>query len=129
MRESIKLSKANPVVKRILAASFPQWRGRKVKAELTDRPVYIDTVGGGGSYDRAVAIQISEGRSAEFPNVSPYSSEYTRQIQEGVDLPPGVLLVVHSMFMGKDAGITIYAAPETAPALGGAVKGLLGSGE
>jgi hypothetical protein len=112
MGQSVKVSKALPVVKAILGVSFPEYKGRKVSVRLSER-VFIDTEGGGGSYDRAVAVQMSDGKSADVPNVSPFSGAYMAQVNDGIPLPAGVALVVHSMFCGKDAGIVIHVAPES----------------
>jgi hypothetical protein len=115
MKKSVKVSKSHRGIKAILSATFPEYKGRKVSVELTDK-AYLDTVGGGGTYDRAVAVSLRDGSVAGLPLVSPFSLDYAAQ-QAGIALPQGVALVVHSMFCGKDAGIRIYIAPTTIAAL------------
>jgi len=100
-----KLSTANPLVKKVIAASFPEYRGRKVKARLWTRPMRLQNYWDGGSRSYYVAIRMADGAVSDFGTDNPF----LRESHEPVDLPEGVLLVEHSYFLGKDSGLTIWA--------------------
>lgn len=127
MGRSAKVSKSHPFVKAVLAACFPAYKGRKVFVELKER-VFYDPVGGGGSWDKAVAVSLASGAVAEVPCPSPWSSEYLK-LGNGVALPEGMALAVHSWFQGKDCGIRIYVNPAMPPKLGPVFAGLLPAAE
>lgn len=99
------LSRANPMVKRILATTFPDYRGRKVKARLWTRPMTLHNYWDGGTRSYYVAIRVADGAVSDFGTDNPFQ----RSAHEPVDLPFGVLLVEHSYFCGRDSGITIWA--------------------
>jgi hypothetical protein len=102
------LSRANPMVKRVLAVAFPEYRGRKVKARLWTRPQRLQNYWDGGTRSFYVAIRIEDGAVCPFETSNPFE----RSTHEDVDLPAGVLLVEHSYFCGRDSGITIWARAE-----------------
>lgn len=104
-----KLSTANPMVKRVLAATFPEYRGRKVKARLWTRPMRLENYWDGGTRSYYVAIRVADGAVADFGTDNPFE----RSAHEPVDLPAGVLLVEHSIFCGKDMGITVWGRTES----------------
>lgn len=100
-------------VKKLVRATFPDYRGRRFKLHVSDAPVncasYWD--GGSRSYFRFIKLDTLEA-SAEVPA----QSAFDRKIDgvECVLLPPGIVCVEHSIFMGKDNGITIHVPPESA---------------
>lgn len=100
-----KLSTANPLVKRVLAATFPEYRGRKVKARAWLRPQVLSNYWDGGTRSFYKAVRIEDGAIADFGTDNPF----VRSTHEPVDLPAGVLLVEHVIFCGKDLGIVIWA--------------------
>jgi len=107
MPEPIKLSISDPQVKSLLAVSFPTYRGRKVKAQLWTDPVGLDLNWSGGSRDQAVIVDFVSGHATHLRAPSPFS----REGHEPTEIPPDSVLVVHSIFMGKDAGINFYVRP------------------
>jgi hypothetical protein len=117
-----KLSTASPLVKRVLAATFPEYRGRKVKARLWTGPRRLENYWDGGTRSYYVAIRIEDGAVADFGTDNPF----VRSTHDPVDLPAGVLLVEHSIFCGKDMGITIWARHDALGA--GITPRLIGAG-
>ena len=115
MPDSLKLSLADPTVKHLISVSFPTYRGRKVSAHLYNHPIGLDLNWSGGSRDQAVLIDFANGSSRHLRAPSPFS----REGHEPTAVPVGSILVVHSIFMGKDAGITFYVNPgPNTPTLG-----------
>lgn len=110
MSQTMKLNKAQ--VRDILKATFPEYRGRKFKVEFTPTVTFHDTNWGGGSKNTYVAIT-SYGRGVARLRVP---APWLNTIEgETKDLPPDVLIVMHTIFCGKDLGITIYAHPSHLP--------------
>ena len=111
MAKSIKVRKAQ--VRPILKRSFPDYRGRKFKIEFTDEVNFYGTNWSGGSRN-SYAFVHADGNdkflSAPAPWVNPYEGKKHL-------LPENVLVVRHTIFCGKDLGITIYAHPSYAPRL------------
>lgn len=105
--EGVKLSKANPAVKRLIAATFPDYRGRKVKARAWRGPMRLQNYWDGGSRSYYVAVRVADGAVADFGTDNPFQ----QSAHEPVDLPEGVMLVEHSYFMGTDTGLTVWAHP------------------
>ena len=109
-----KISSSNPAIKALLAATFPDYKGRKIRLCVPECRVQFDQNGGGGTYDRVMALRLEDGATARLPRLAPWTDEAVAMANDGVDVPPGMLLVVWSRFCGADLGITIYAAPATA---------------
>jgi hypothetical protein len=110
MENAIKVSITDPLVRAILAASFPQYRGRKIKIVAQTRPLNCKSYWDGGSRDYFSFVHLGTMKSAEMPA----QSAYDRDIRgaESVTLPVGVICVEHSIFCGKDIGISIHVNPE-----------------
>ena len=109
MTTRIKVKKSE--VKDIIKATFPQYRGRTIHIEFTPTVRFHDTNWGGGSKSTYAAIA-SDGRTARLNVPAPWINTVEGQ---SVDIPMDVLIVRHSIFCGKDCGITIYANPAHAP--------------
>lgn len=116
------LSRTNPLVKRLLAATFPTYRGRKIKARLWRGPMRLQNYWDGGTRSYYVAVRINDGAVSDFGTDNPFM----RSAHEPVDLPVGVILVEHTYFCGKDTGLTVWARQESLGA--GDAKQLLGTG-
>lgn len=98
------LSRANPVVKRLLALTFPDYKGRTIKARLWLRAKPLENYWDGGTRSYYEAVRIADGAVSSFGTDSPF----LRSSHEPVDLPDGVILVEHAYFCGKDMGITVW---------------------
>lgn len=119
------LSRANPLVKRLLAATFPQYKGRKIKARLWRGPMQLQNYWDGGSRSYYVAVRIVDGAVSDFATDNPFE----RSSHEPVDLPVGVILVERSIFMGRESGLTVWMRPDNELVLPDPnVVGLLGEG-
>jgi hypothetical protein len=109
-----KLSRANPLVKRLLAATFPEYKGRKIKARLWTAPKRLENYWDGGSRSSYVAVRMNDGAISDFGTDNPS----LRSAHDEVDLPEGVILVEHSFFCGTDMGITVWMRAATSNLLG-----------
>ena len=109
MNQAIKVRKAQ--VKDILAATFPEYQGRKFRVEFAPTVSFYDTNWGGGSRNVYVAVG-SDGRTVRLNVPAPWVNTVEGTTME---MPQNILIVKHTIFCGKDLGITIYASPVHLP--------------
>jgi len=95
----------------IISRTFPEYIGRKVFVEFTEKVGFYDLYWGDGTRNVYKFIQ-TNGNTFSLPRSTPWDD-----INEGkwVDLPADILIVKHAIFCGHDCGITIYANPIHAP--------------
>lgn len=110
MNPTIKLSKANPAVKALLAATFPAYKGRKVVAEIATSVTLWDTNYSGGT--RNVYHFITPDHQERLTVPAPWVNRAEGAV---VPLSAGLVVVEHSMFCGRDCGITVHVHPDLAP--------------
>ena len=114
MRNQIALG-TDPQIRAIVRRAYPEWHGRKIywKAQenLHCAPTYWD----GGTKHTYVAVTLDGARASNRMESAP---EELGGIDEHQTLAmrPGVAIVEHCFFCGKDAGVTIYIHPTDAPA-------------
>lgn len=103
-----KLNLSNPEVKKVIKATFPNYRGRKVFFS-TDIPNYeLRSYWDGGSRDYYVFFQPATGKTWNLGSNHPFF-EANKPAPLAEAMPENVCLVRHTIFCGKDCGITIYA--------------------
>lgn len=95
------------------------YTGKKFRAEVTEHVTIPSDAGvwGGGSRTTYRIVRVSDGASiAGSDNMSaPWSDART---DKRVTLEPGIAVVSHSIFCGKDMGLTFYVHPtDAAPML------------
>lgn len=97
----------------ILAVTFPNYRGHKVRVVFTTKVHFFDLNWSGGTRNKYAAIKI-DGTTSVLNAPAPWNNPF-----EGltVDLPDDVLIVEHTYVCGKDCGITIWAHPSYGPKL------------
>ncbi len=103
----------NPL--RTLALSaFPTYKGRKISANYSGRVTFSDTNWGGGSRNRYVCLDLAKGLKRGLSVPAPWVNPV-----EGVTapIPEGMVVAEHTIFCGKDCGVTLYF-PTSAAALG-----------
>lgn len=98
----------------VVAAAFPDYRGRRFRLHAAAR-IRLDSVHwDGGSRNEYVAVHLATGRAAPARVPAPW---FVPSNGIEVDLPVGSLVVEHSVFCGKDAGITVHSHPANLAAL------------
>lgn len=100
------IDKPDETLRKIIAATFPSYRGRKFKLS-TDIPTRIDSYWSGGSKSSFSFYELSTGKVLDVASNHPFFEAGNPRELDG--LPPGIILVKHSIFCGKDMGITVYA--------------------
>ena len=97
----------------ILAHSFPNYQGRKITLEFTDKVSFYDTNWSGGTCNQYAAVR-ADGASRKIYAPAPWVNPIEGKT---IPLPEDVIMVEHSHFCGVDSGIHIYANPIHAPRL------------
>jgi len=107
---TIAVSVSDPIIRRIVQATYPSYRGRKIRIVAQKYPLNCKSYWDGGSRDYFTFVRLDTFQTAPMPA----QSAFDRDIRgaESVTLPPGVICVEHSIFCGRDTGITIHVNPE-----------------
>ena len=113
--QSQPVSRSQPVIRRALAATFPDYRGRKVRIARWDRPLHLDLNWSGGTIDQVVLIDLAAGRIAHLSVPAPWMHDHAPF--DPADVEYGAILAVHSYVCGVDAGVTFYVRGDVTPML------------
>lgn len=100
-------------VKALVAKAYPAYRGRKFRLIVSEHPINCSSFWDGGSRDYFVFANLATG---EVTQAMPPQSGFDRPIAglNAVSLPVNYACLEHSIFCGKDSGITIHIRPENA---------------
>ncbi len=104
------LDKPDPLIRRIVAAAYPDYRGTKYSIEVTDQPIDISSYWDGGSRDRYVFVSLADFRAVPGPDTAPLGGRQYRP----VPLPPDVVCVRETIYRGKNLGVTVIVHPRNA---------------
>ena len=100
------IDKPDTSIKKIVTIAYPNYNGKKIA--ISDFiPSNLNSYWDGGSRDYFVFYHLDENKAIPVHSNHPYF-EATQPRLLG-QLPDRVLLVQHTIFCGKDLGITIYA--------------------
>lgn len=112
----IYLEADNPICN-VGRKAFPGYNGRKFKLIISDGPIDVRSYWDGGSRDYFRFINLENGKMSD--NVPAQHPVFDQKIDGAnkVKLPIGVACVKHSIFCGKDAGLSIHINPENAAKL------------
>lgn len=111
--ETTYLESTDDAAQALARAAFPTYIGRKFKVRVQEQVGGLTTYWSGGSRDSVVAVQLSTMRAMPVPGVNPMVDHTAPEYK----LAPDLALVVHSIYCGKDAGITFYLHPSNAAVL------------
>jgi hypothetical protein len=119
----MKVSRTDPVIRRIIERTYPNYRGRKVALCPQTYPLNCASYWDGGSRSYFVFLGIN-GNTVAAPAQSAFDPHVAGL--DNVTLPPNVVCVEHVYFCGKDCGLRIHYNPATpvAPALPAPVPAL-----
>jgi hypothetical protein len=108
-----KIYTNHPDVKRIATAAYPNYTGRKFSVEVSNRPIDVRSYWDGGSRDYFVFLRLDNLKTWVMPEQS--INDVKVEGADKVSLVPGMVCVEHTIFCGKDIGITIYIHPDNVP--------------
>lgn len=95
---------------KIVSVAFPSYRGRKVKLHVTDT-IDVRSSWAGGSRDYFVFVRLDNYGVFRVPQQSAFDVKI--QGADAAGIPNGAVCVEHTIFCGKDHGITIHANKDT----------------
>lgn len=99
------IEKVTPEIQKMVDCSFPNYHGKKFKVS-TDVPSRLDSYWDGGSKTSYVFYSVDTGFTVPVESNHPmFESKNPNELHE---LPKGIILIAHSLFRGKDMGITFY---------------------
>lgn len=110
--KTIHLTGKEPLVRTIVNKAYPSYTGNKFKLRITDT-VNASSSWQGGSRDYYKFIQLNGMRVS---NEMPAQSQFDQKVHglDNVKLIDGVICVEHTIFQGKDMGITIHISEANA---------------
>lgn len=104
----IKVSKTDKSIKAVLAATYPEWKGRKVFVQGATS-YQMSNYWSEGSRNFVKAYNLATGVAADPSGIS--QTPFHSSAHATVEIPKDAVLVEHSIFCGKDTGVTIYVNP------------------
>ena len=105
----------DPEIKRVCKLAFPEYRGRKFRYD-TRIPTDLSSYWDGGSRNSFAFVELKTGKVAPVQSNHPFFE--AGRPSELKSLPAGFVVVEHSIFCGKDMGMTVYVnAGDIWPAL------------
>lgn len=114
-RQVIHFERPDQTTARIIAAAYPGYRGKKFRIEVCDYPIDVRSYWDGGSRDYFTFVNLSTLETAAMPAQSGFDPKIAGA--EAVTIPAGFACVRHSIFCGKDAGMTIMIGSANAAPL------------
>ena len=95
------------LVRSLVSRAFPAYTGNKFKLAVSDSPINCASYWDGGSRSYFVFANLATG---ETSSEVPAQSAFARPVAglDAVSLPDGFVCLEHSIFCGKDSGITIH---------------------
>jgi len=109
---SLTLTGKEPLVQRICSAAFPSYSGRKFRLDVAES-VDIRSYWSDGSRETFVFVDLAT--LSKRVHVPSNGNGFDPDIRDASDvrIPDGVACVKHSIFCGKDTGLTIIVNPQT----------------
>lgn len=107
-KNTVKTNKQ--AVKPVLALTFPEYKGKKFQVSYATKITFSDTNWGGGSKNTYKAVKRTEGQVivGKFTPAAPWNNLIEGQT---FPIPEDVIVVEHTVFCGRDLGITFHMHP------------------
>jgi hypothetical protein len=95
------------------------YQGKKFQAVVCESTTIPADAGlwDGGSRETFRVVELATGRAINPPGINQASAPWDKRESVTVDLQNGYAVVRHSMFCGKDMGLTFYVHPDNAQKL------------
>lgn len=106
------VSKPDAFLSQVIAAAFPSYKGKKIVVEEYKRPIDVRSSWDGGSRTEYAFVRLADFAVLPVPSQSAFDRKIAGA--DAVTLQPGTVCVSHSIFRGKDMGVTVQIHPENA---------------
>jgi hypothetical protein len=101
-----KASRSEPLIKKIISGTFPEYKGRKIRVS-TNFPLSLESYWSDGTKSSYVFYQPDTDISFGVDSLSAPWKQNNREFDSKA-MPSSVVLVEHKYFCGVDMGIFIY---------------------
>jgi hypothetical protein len=110
------LNGAEEGIRELARAAYPGYKGRTLQWQVSTNVELQGTYWEGGSRSTYAGVNLSTRQSATLPHYDPpqFGGPTTTPV---VPVQPGMAIVEHKIFLGKDLGLTFYVHPNDAPNL------------
>ena len=105
---TIHLDKVDGTLANVARAAFPSYTGRKFRLQANET-IDVRSYWDGGSRDYFTFVRVADLKVGAVPAQSAFDQPLTGA--EVAPIPPGFICVEHSIFCGKDAGLTFHVNP------------------
>jgi hypothetical protein len=105
--EGIKVSRSDPMIKRIIESTFPKYSGRKINLR-SYTPRELHSYWDEGSKDSYAIVNTQTGAVGHLDSNHPLFEQSRSPIGHKFELPALHILVQNRIFMGKNSGITLF---------------------
>lgn len=103
-------------VERLFRIAFPAYKGRKFKIMTQESVFMADTYWDGGSRSEYVVIRLIDQVKLDVPDLISGgflpTAKAAMEALRSFQLPDGLTVIRHSIFCGKDTGLTMYVRPD-----------------
>jgi|SRR5215475_11359476 len=106
---TLHLNPRDPQIQAILAATYPEYTGQKVRLREA-RTYHLENYWSEGSRKYCVLYSLAHGRG-NIPNPAT-TNPMNRGAHSEFEIPANYMIVEHTIFQGKDLGICLYVRPE-----------------
>jgi hypothetical protein len=105
----------HPEAVKVALTAYPDYTGKKFQIEVSSSPINVRSYWEGGSRSYYTFLRLDTLAVMPIPQQSAFDKQLAGA--DSVSLIPGMVCVKHTIFCGKDMGITIYVHSENAPRL------------
>jgi hypothetical protein len=99
----------------VALTAYPGYTGKKFQIKVLESTIDVRSYWDGGSRDYYTFVRLDTMAVMPIPQQSAFDKQVVGA--DSVQLIPGMVCVKHSIFCGKDMGLTIYVHPDNAPRL------------
>ena len=102
------------LLKKICKLAYPSYKGRKFEVQYNTKKITMHSYWDGGSKTDYVIVNVAKMQVVVVPDNHPVFGNYPDMTN--VPIPDDFVVVAHTIFCGRDMGLTIYT-PHRAPLL------------
>jgi len=94
-------------IKTVCKTAFPNYNGRKLKINYNCKQINLRSYWDGGSKSTYVILRLDDNKTLQAPVSHPFFNKSITGVDNFV-IPENYVVVQHSIFCGKDMGLTIH---------------------
>lgn len=107
---TIHLDKLDTLASQVLQSTFPEYHGHTFKLEIRSHIRLTGAYWSGGSKSDYALYNTDINKAVSLPD-APFL-QHSQLHETDIEIPQNFIIVEHSIFCGKDSGITFYVSPK-----------------